>query len=438
MQDPVSLRLLTSLATPAIPSHLLARTLSDGTRSWDARLAQLEAGGIHLSRTRARVLGSRLRLGGVSVGRGHVVPLEDWLSENGAASTLVERAGFDPAHWTLASRQGGYVTDADGERRRVAVVRREASPEPEAVAKLLASGMPEYPAVTPPRTGGGAYCLCLADFQTGKAQEARGGTAELVARVRSIIEQARAAVVAEKPAEVFIFELGDICEGNANHTSQSQLAANDFSQAEQLEVCARLILEAIAALAPLVPYLRLVCVRSNHGEERRGGQVVGRGDFGVLVGRTIAAALELVGGEWAARVRVATQNALETGILTHVQGLPIAAFHGHYAKSEKNLPAWIAQQAGGVGERTAGACYREARVVLHGHFHHLRIEQSRGRTIIGCPSLEAGSAWVERAQGEYSEPGALALRVRAGRLLGIELLTPTAGMTVDRLDPRSY
>lgn len=438
MQAPVSLRLLTSLATPAIPPHLLARTLSDGDRAWTERLAQLEAGGIHLSRTRARVLGSRLRLGGVSVGRGHAVPLEAWLAESGSAPTLVERAGFDPAHWALAPRQGGYVTDADGKRRRVAVVRHEASPEPEAVAKLLASAMPLYPTVTPPRTGGGAYCLCLADFQAGKAQEARGGTVELVARVRSIIEQARAAVAAERPAEVFIFELGDICEGTASHTTSSQLASNDLSQAEQLEVCARLILEVIAALAPLVPHLRLVCVRSNHGEERRGGQTVGRGDFGILVGRTIAAALELAGAEWAAHVRVVTQNALETGILTHVQGLPIAAFHGHYAKSEKNLPTWIAQQAGGVGEHAAGACYREARVVLHGHFHHLRIEQSRGRVIIGCPSLEAGSAWVERACGEYAQPGALALRVRAGRLLGIELLTPTAGMAVDRADPQPY
>lgn len=439
MQDPVSLRLLASLATPAIPPCLLARTLSDGSRAWSERLAQLAAGGIHLSRTRARVLGSRLRLGGVSVEPGHAVPLEVWLAENDSVPTLVERAGFDPAHWSLAPRQSGYVTGADGRRQRVAVVRHEVSPEPEAVAKLLASAMPAWADGAGEQSRrGGAYCLCLADFQTGKAQEARGGTAELVARVRSIIEQARAAVAAEKPSEVFIFELGDICEGTGNHTSQSQLASNDLSQAEQLEVCGRLLLEAIAALAPLVPYLRLVCVRSNHGEERRGGQTVGRGDFGVLVGRTIAAALELAGAEWAARVRVVTQNALETGILSHVQGLPIAAFHGHYAKSEKRLPEWIAQQAGGVGEHASGACYRTARVVLHGHFHHLRIEQSRGRVIIGCPSLEAGSAWVERASGEYSAPGALALRVRAGRLLGIELLEPTAGMAVDRADPMPY
>lgn len=437
MQDPVSLRLLTSLATPAIPPHLLARILVDGSRAWAERLAQLEAGGIYLSRTRARVLGSRLRLGGVSVEPGHAAPLEVWLAESDSAPTLVERAGFDPAHWALAPRQGGYVTDADGKRRRIALIRHEASPEPEAVAKLLASAMPKYPAVTPPRTEGGAYCLCLADFQAGKAQEARGGTAELVARVRSIIEQARAAVAVERPAEVFIFELGDICEGNANRTSQSQLAANDISQAEQLEVCSRLLLEAIAALAPLVPSVRLVCVRSNHGEERRGGQTVGRGDFGIMTARVIASALELAGAEWAVRVKVTTQNALETGILTHVQGLPIAAFHGHYAKSEKNLPTWIAQQAGGL-DGGAGACYKTAAVVLHGHFHHLRIEQLRGRTIIGCPSLEAGSAWVERAQGEYSEPGALAFRVRAGRLGPIEVLTPTAGMAVDRLDPRPY
>lgn len=441
MRDPVSLKLLTSLTTPLIDAPTLARVLAATDTPWDTRLTSLEAAGVHLTRTHARVLGSRLRLGGVGVSHGHAVPLEQWLAEaepEAPTSTLVEQAGFDPQHWALAPRQGGYVMSADGKRQRIALIRHDASPEPEAVAKLLASAMPEYPAVTPPHTEGGAYCLCLADFQTGKAQEARGGTAELVARVRSIIEQARAAVAVERPAEVFIFELGDICEGNASHTSQSQLAANDLSQAEQLEVCARLILEAIAALAPLVPKLTLACVRSNHSEERRGGQTVGRGDFGILVGRTIAAALELVGGEWAARVRVTTQNALEPGILIHVQGLPIAAFHGHYAKSEKNIPTWIAQQAGGVGEHAAGACYRAARLVLHGHFHHLRIEQSRGRTIIGCPSLESGSAWVERASGEYAQPGAIALRVRAGRLLGIELLEPSDGMTVDRADPRPY
>lgn len=142
MQDPVSLRLLTSLATPAIPPHLLARILVDGSRAWSERLAQLDAGGIHLSRTRARVLGSRLRLGGVSVEPGHAVPLASWLVENDSTPTLVERAGFDPAHWTLAPRQGGYVTGADGRRRRIALIRHEASPEPEAVAKLLASAMP--------------------------------------------------------------------------------------------------------------------------------------------------------------------------------------------------------------------------------------------------------------------------------------------------------
>lgn len=409
---------------------------------WAPRLERLAAAGVDLSVERARVLGSCLRRWGVVERRRQpAIPLAAWLEqaearEAAAVPTLVERAGFDPAHWALAPRQGGYVTDADGRRRRVAVVRHEASPEPEAVAKLLASAMPAWTDGADRLGRGGAYCLCLADFQCGKAQEARGGTAELVLRVRSIIRQARAAVAAEKPAEAVIFELGDVCEGNANHTSQSQLAANDLSQAEQLEVCARLILEAIAALAPLVPKLTLVCVRSNHGEERRGGQAVGRGDFGILVGRTIAAALGLAGAEWAGHVRVITQNALETGIGITVQGLPIAAFHGHYAKSEKNVPTWIAQQAGGAGERTAGACYRAARVVLHGHFHHFHAEQSRGRMIIGCPSLEAGSAWVERASGEYGRPGALALRVRAGRLLGIELLEPADGMGVDRADPR--
>lgn len=438
MQSPCSIKTLKTLASPSMPAPALARVLADTTRSWAARLAQLEAAGVHISYSRARVLGSRLRTAGVAVERGRVVPLEQWFADNvDAMSTLVEQAGFDPAHWALAPRQGGYVTDDAGRRRRVAVVRHDRSPEPEVVAKLLASAMPGHLAAVPPRTEGGAYCLCLADFQTGKAQESRGGTAELVKRVRSIIAQARKAVELERPDEVFIFELGDVCENNANHTSQSQLASNDMSLAEQLQVCARLIMEAVAALAPLVPKLTLVCVRSNHGEERRSGQTVGRGDFGIMCAKVIASALELAGAEWAERVTVITQNALETGVLVHVQGMPVAAFHGHYAKSEAKLPAWIAEQAGGLGDG-AGACYRTAKVVLHGHFHHLCIEQSRGRLIIGCPSLEAGSAWVERANGEYGEPGALVFRVRAGRMGAIEVLTPTAGMEQDRLDPELF
>lgn len=433
---PVSLASLRGLSSPAITIADLVRVLVSNDEPWSARLARLAELGVDLSPARARELASRLHRFGVSVYRGHVVPLSEWLAAQEASPTLVEQTGFDPEHWALAPCQSGYVTDADGKRRRVGLMAREASPEPQAVARLLASAMPAWGAMRPPQSSSGAYCLCLADFQTGKAGEARGGTTELVQRVRSIVEQARQEVAAEKPAEVFIFELGDVCENNANHTSQSQLAANDLSLAEQLEVCARLLLEAVVALAPLVPSLTLVCVRSNHGEERRGGQTVGRGDFGILVGRVIGLALELAGAEWASRVHVVPQNALETGVGVRVEGVSVAAFHGHYAKGERNIPVWLAQQAGGYGDG-AGSCFRQAQVVLHGHFHHFAVEQSRGRLIVGCPSLEAGSAWVERAQGEYGEPGAVVLRINSGRIRGLELLTPTAGMEVDRADPHA-
>lgn len=445
MASPIAYEKLKTLTPEGSTPESTARLLAYGSEPYAQRRARLNA--IGWTDAALRNIAARLRTAGVRMPDGTVETAAAFIAAEGTPASapktavnapetaVIQQAGFPPTLWEMASRQAGYVTGEDGKRRRIALVRKPQAPDTDAISRLLASAMPEYRPMWPTESRTGAYCLCLADFQTGKAMEARGGTPALVSRVRDIIRQAVEAVAQERPEEAVIFELGDICEGNANHTSGSQLASNDLSQAEQLEVCARLLLEAVAALAPLVPRLRLVCVRSNHGEERRGGQTVGRGDFGIMTARIIAAALELAGPEWASRVTVHTQDALRTGIAVTVQGVKVAAFHGHYAKSEKNVASWVAQQAGGYGEDTAGECYRGAAVVLHGHFHHMYMMQTRGRLIVGCPSLEAGSAWVERAQGEYSEPGALALRLRSGRVRGVEMLTPAAGMAVDRKDP---
>lgn len=418
----------------------LAAVLLDSSRPWNDRLDELHDAGIPVSRTRARNLASCMRRFGVRTSGGIVQNANAYANGEEPKSALqsdtdlVDAAGWNPDRWSLAGRQSGYMTMPDGHRQRVALVAHEPDVDMRAIAELLVSPIPRFEPSVSVEARTGSYCLCLADLQTGKATEARGGTSQLVARVRSIIRQAVAQAERLRPEEIVVFELGDICEGNANSTSQSQLAANDIAQAEQLQVCARLLLEAIIALAPFAPRLKVVSVRSNHGEERKNGQSIGRGDFGIMTARIIGEAISMIPGPLSERVEIVTQNALETGVQVTVSGLKIAAFHGHYAKNENKIPLWVAQQAGG----TQPTAFTDARLVLHGHFHHLRIEASRGRTIIGCPSLENGSMWVERTSGEYSEPGALSLSISDGRLDAIRLLTPAEGMDVDRRDPDLY
>lgn len=286
----------------------LAAVLLDSSRPWNDRLDELHDAGIPVSKTRARNLASCMRRFGVRTSGGIVQNANAYANGEEPKSALqsdtdlVDAAGWNPDRWSLAGRQSGYMTMPDGHRQRVALVAHEPDVDMRAIAELLVSPIPRFEPSVSVEARTGSYCLCLADLQTGKATEARGGTSQLVARVRSIIRQAVAQAERLRPEEIVVFELGDICEGNANSTSQSQLAANDIAQAEQLQVCARLLLEAIIALAPFAPRLKVVSVRSNHGEERKNGQSIGRGDFGIMTARIIGEAISMIPGPLSERI----------------------------------------------------------------------------------------------------------------------------------------
>ena len=410
----------------------LAAVLLDSSRPWNDRLDELHDAGIPVSRTRARNLASCMRRFGVRTSGGIVQNANAYANGEEPKSALqsdtdlVDAAGWNPDRWSLA----GWIYD---HARRTSSARRagRARARCRYARNRRTARLPHSPIRTI-RQRRGAHRLLLPVPCRSADRQGDGSTRRHKPAGGSGTQHHTAERL--RPEEIVVFELGDICEGNANSTSQSQLAANDIAQAEQMQVCARLLLEAIIALAPFAPRLKVVSVRSNHGEERKNGQSIGRGDFGIMTARIIGEAISMIPGPLSERVEIVTQNALETGVQVTVSGLKIAAFHGHYAKNENKIPLWVAQQAGG----TQPTAFTDARLVLHGHFHHLRIEASRGRTIIGCPSLENGSMWVERTSGEYSEPGALSLSISNGRLDAIRLLTPAEGMDVDRRDPDLY
>lgn len=335
---------------------------------------------------------------------------------------LLRLAGFDPLEWEVTpgakrtwfkSAQGaisvffGFQRRTDGSR---------------AAAELLAGHFdPPTPTTVPAGTVGLPLFVALADLQTGKAGERLGGTPELVARARDILGQLVDLVAAERPSEIVVADLGDICEGTSSHTSTSQASTNDMSTSEQLRVAARLEMEYLVALSPYTPRITFAGVRSNHGEERlASGQANGHGDWGIMTGGIIRDAFDLLVPDAGERPAFVLQDPLEAGLRIEVDGMPVALTHGHYAKTLQRLPDWVAMQAGGARLSP----FSDVPVVVHGHFHHFSATSSRGRLILGCPALESGSDWVAKRSGEYSDPGVLTFRVRDGRLADLRVFTP--------------
>lgn len=331
---------------------------------------------------------------------------------------LLRMAGLDPAEWCLDEGSKKIWCHTDDDDKRSIYFGFHRRNRNDRVAAWLAAPFKGVDTAVQGACDGLPIIVCLADMQTGKAGEAHGGTMELIVRCENILGQLKAVCERERPREIVVADLGDICEGTNNHTSTSQASTNDLPQSEQLRVAGRILMEYVTTLAPLCGRLTLAGVRSNHGEERlANGQVNGTGDWGVALIKTIGDAIDLLGGDLKNHVTVMVEEPLVHGIALEVEGAHIAMLHGHYAKRVSKLGDWVAQQAGGIRD----TIYRDAQTVIHGHFHHLTVQESRGRVIYGCPALECGSDWLTRSTGEYSNPGVLTLRVKDGRTCGLRI-----------------
>jgi hypothetical protein len=56
----------------------------------------------------------------------------------------------------------------------------------------------------------------------------------------------------------------------------------------------------------------------------------------------------------------------------------------------------------------------EADILISGHFHHLVIAESTGRTHIQCPAQDGGSYWWTAQTGNHSPAGQLMFGVGTG------------------------
>lgn len=239
------------------------------------------------------------------------------------------------------------------------------------------------------------------DFQLGKV-DWNGGTNDSVQQVLDSFARAAAIAVEERPQEIVIVDAGDIIENI--YSTSSQLGTNDLDLPHQVEAAMHVMLTGIQMLAPLTPSLKYVAVSSNHGAHRIGpkspaGDV--HADYGIVVAKMLGTALTL-NTEAFGHVEVITPHPYMESLAFETSGSHIGVVHGHQAGSPDKIGDWWKGQSHG---RMPTA---DARILIAGHFHSMRVQQSGdARWILVGPASDRGSSWFTNARGESSQSGML-------------------------------
>ena len=243
--------------------------------------------------------------------------------------------------------------------------------------------------------------IVATDFQLGKV-DWNGGTADTLEQVLASFTRAAEQAVTERPQEIVIADAGDVIENI--YSTSSQLGTNDLDLPHQVEAAMHVMLTGIEILAPLAPSLKYVAVSSNHGAHRIGpkspaGDV--HADYGLIVAKMIGRALAL-NPEAFGHVEVITPAPYMESVAFTTSGSHIGVVHGHQAGSADKLGDWWKGQSHG---RMPTA---DARILISGHWHSLRVQQSGdARWILVGPASDRGSSWFTNSRGESSQSGML-------------------------------
>ena len=92
-----------------------------------------------------------------------------------------------------------------------------------------------------------------------------------------------------------------------------------------------------------------------------------------------------------------------------VCGVPVGFAHGHVARGSghpvQKIEKWWTGQVMGFQP------VADARILVTGHYHHLLLSESTGRTHMQCPAMDGGSAWWTSSTGQSSPAGVLSFVV---------------------------
>lgn len=258
--------------------------------------------------------------------------------------------------------------------------------------------------------------IVATDFQLGKT-DWNGGTDDTLTQVLDAFAHAAQIAVEERPQEIVIVDAGDIIENI--YSTSAQLATNDLALPQQVEAAMHVMLTGIQMLAPLAPALKYVAVSSNHGQHRIGQKAPAgdvHADYGLIVAKMLGHALRLNTAAFG-HVEVITPDPYMESLAFTTSGSHIGVVHGHQAGSADKLGEWWKGQSHG---RMPTA---DARILLAGHWHSLRVQQSGdARWILVGPSSDRGSSWFTNSRGESSRSGMLSFLTSGNEWEKIQIL----------------
>lgn len=260
-----------------------------------------------------------------------------------------------------------------------------------------------------------ALVILWSDLQVGKV-DYRGGSETLLSRITETEGKLIDLIEREKPEKVVFADLGDTVENFYNANSPQQLYTNDLSIMEQVDLATTFAWRALREVASRVNEVTYASIGSNHCQFRSNGKTIGKptDDWGVFIGRQLA--------------RLASESGFSNIAFTEPQpwdeSLALDVFgdgfhilglvHGHQASRPDGMATWWRQQA--FGKQPVA----DANILVHGHFHHLRITElgatNRGtsRFLVMAPTMDNGSNWFRLTTGEDSVPGLAVFTLERG------------------------
>ncbi|WP_043654364.1 hypothetical protein [Nocardia thailandica] len=265
------------------------------------------------------------------------------------------------------------------------------------------------------RRDGSTYVILVADPQLGKK-----GTEEAVANWRRGVEAhlVLAQMLAPELAGVHVAFMGDETEGVCNNYG-NQPHTVELNMSRQLELDFDLRVWTIKEAASLGLPLSVSSVISNHGEWTRNGSkepVTSQGDnASTHIARQVRKLFDELAEHGAAPAIDWHIGAGDPAITLTLSGVDCYFSHGYIEKgrgssSETRTRNAIERQILGRTEQLG-----ETSLFFTAHYHHFYSQEFEGRTLFGCPALEAerSSEYMLNQYGVWSPAGMLGLMVGA-------------------------
>jgi predicted phosphodiesterase len=255
-----------------------------------------------------------------------------------------------------------------------------------------------------------AFVVVLADTQVGKIDG--GGSDEIISNVLHKTDLAVQRLkelrkIGRNIDTVYLPQLGDCIEG-MNSQGGKHIWRTDLDLTSQIRVYRRLLLHMVKEFAPLCERLVVPAIPGNHDEAVRVGNSMATSytdSFALDAASAVADAL--ADRPDFAHVSFVFPKYDTLTVTLDVCGTVVGFAHGHQMRGK--AVEWWKNMA--HGQQDIG----EASLLLTGHYHHLKVEQSGSKTHIQSPALDGGSVWFSNSTGQAAPAGLLTLTVGNGK-----------------------